>query len=260
MPDRIHSTAIIAPNTQLADDVFIGAYSVIGPHVEIDSGTIIDSHVVINGPCRIGKDNHFYQFGSIGEAPQDKKYNGEATWLKIGDRNVIREFVTLNRGTIQDRGATTIGHDNLIMAYVHIAHDCLLANDIILANNVALAGHVTIHDHVILGGYSLIHQFCTLGSYSFSAFLSAIAKDIPPYVMVAGHMAKPHGMNVEGLKRRGFTAASINNIRKAYKLLYRSNLTFKEAINEIEQLAAEGEELTLLLDFLRQNVNRGIIR
>lgn len=260
MPDRIHSTAIIAPDAQIADDVTIGAYSVIGPHVEIGSGTLIDSHVVVNGPCRIGRDNHFFQFGSIGEAPQDKKYKGEATWLEIGDRNVIREFTTLNRGTVQDRGVTRIGDDNLIMAYVHIAHDCLVANDVILANNVGLAGHVTIYDHAILGGYSLIHQFCTVGSYSFSAFLSAIAKDIPPYVMVAGHMAKPHGLNIEGLKRRGFSAGSINNIRKAYKLLYRSSLTLKEAISEIEQLAAEGEELTLLIDFLKQNVNRGIIR
>jgi len=260
MPDRIHSTAIIDPDTQLADDVSIGAYSIIGPHVEIDCGTIIDSHVVINGPCRIGKDNHFYQFGSIGEAPQDKKYKGEATWLEIGDRNVIREFTTLNRGTVQDRGVTTIGHDNLIMAYVHIAHDCEVGNDIILANNVALAGHVIIHDHAILGGFSLIHQFCTIGSYSFTAMNSVISKDIPPYVMVSGHMAKPYGLNFEGLKRRGFSTAAIKNIRKAYKALYRSNLTLEDAVSEIGALAGECEELEIMLDFLTGNITRGIVR
>jgi len=260
MPDRIHSTAIIASDAHLADDVIIGAYSVIGAQVEIDSGSIIDSHVVINGPCRIGKDNHFYQFGSIGEAPQDKKYKGEPTWLEIGERNIIREFTTLNRGTAQDRGTTTIGDDNLIMAYVHVAHDSVIGNDIILANNVALAGHVNIHDHAILGGFSLVHQFCTIGSYSFSAMNSVISKDIPPYIMVSGHMAKPHGLNLEGLKRRGFSNSAIKSIRQAYKSLYRSNLSLEEAIIEIRALSAECEELSIMLAFLTENVNRGIIR
>jgi len=260
MSSLIHPTAIIDPSAELADDVEVGAYSIIGPKVKIDTGNKISTHVVINGPTQIGKDNFFYQFGSIGEAPQDKKYKGEDTLLKIGDRNVIREFTTLNRGTVQDRGATTLGDDNLIMAYVHIAHDCVLANDIILANNVALAGHVNIHSHAILGGFSLIHQFCTIGSYCFTAMNSVISKDVPPYVMVSGHMAKPHGLNIEGLKRHGFSAESIQAIRKAYKTLYRSNLTTEDAITEINEIATDYHELNLMTDFLTQNVKRGIIR
>lgn len=260
MNPLIHPTAIIDPSAELAGNVEVGAYTIIGPKVKIDSGNKIASHVVINGPSQIGKDNIFYQFGSIGEAPQDKKYQGEDTALEIGDRNVIREFTTLNRGTVQDRGATTIGDDNLIMAYVHIAHDCLLGDDIILANNVALAGHVNIHDHAILGGYSLVHQFCTIGSYCFTAMNSVISKDVPPYVMVSGHMAKPHGLNVEGLKRHGFSTETIKAIRKAYKALYRSNLTTEDAVTEINEIATDYQELSLMTDFLSQHVNRGIIR
>ncbi len=256
----IHPTAIIDPSAELSDDIEIGAYSVIGAKVKIDTGNKIASHVVINGPTTIGKENTFYQFGSIGEAPQDKKYQGEDTTLKIGDRNVIREFTTLNRGTVQDRGATTIGDDNLIMAYVHIAHDCLLDNDIILANNVALAGHVNIHSHAILGGYSLIHQFCTVGSYCFTAMNSVISKDVPPYVMVSGHMAKPHGLNLEGLKRQGHSADVIKSIKLAYKALYRSNLTFEDALTEVSELETNCKELSIMVDFLHNHVNRGIIR
>ncbi len=257
---RIHPTAIIDPSAELADDVEIGAYSVIGKKVTIDTGNKIGSHVVINGPTHIGKDNTFFQFGSIGEAPQDKKYQGEDTTLEIGDRNVIREFTTLNRGTVQDRGTTTLGNDNLIMAYVHIAHDCILADDIILANNVALAGHVNIQSHAILGGFSLIHQFCTIGSFCFTAMNSVISKDVPPYVIVSGHMAKPHGLNIEGLKRHGFSKGSITSIRSAYKALYRSNLTLSDAITEINELATNCSDLTLMIDFLNNDVNRGIIR
>ncbi len=256
----IHSTAIIDPSAELADDVVVGAYSVIGPKVKIDAGNVIASHVVINGPSAIGKDNHFYQFGSIGEAPQDKKYQGEDTLLEIGDRNVIREFTTLNRGTVQDRGATSIGDDNLIMAYVHIAHDCVLGSNIILANNVALAGHVNIHNHAILGGFSLVHQFCSIGSYCFTAMNSVISKDIPPYVMVSGHMAKPYGLNIEGLKRHGYSTEAIKSIRQAYKVLYRSGLTLEDAISEINELATECQELSLMTDFLKNHVKRGIIR
>jgi UDP-N-acetylglucosamine acyltransferase len=256
----IHPTAIIDPSAELADDIEVGAYSVIGPKVKIDKGNKIGPHVVINGPTQIGKDNIFYQFGSIGEAPQDKKYKGEDTRLQIGDRNVIREFTTLNRGTVQDRGETTIGDDNLIMAYVHIAHDCILGNDIILANNVALAGHVTIRDHAILGGFSLIHQFCTMGSYCFTAMNSVISKDVPPYIMVSGHMAKPHGLNTEGLNRQGFSLETIKSIKLAYKALYRSNLTVHDATTEINELATNCKELSLMIDFLENDVNRGIIR
>ncbi|MDX2504698.1 MAG: acyl-ACP--UDP-N-acetylglucosamine O-acyltransferase [Gammaproteobacteria bacterium] len=257
---RIHPSAIIDPSAELADDVEVGAYSVIGPKVNIDTGNRIASHVVINGPTHIGKDNTFYQFGSIGEAPQDKKYQGEDTTLEIGDRNVIREFTTLNRGTVQARGATTLGDDNLIMAYVHIAHDCLVGSHIILANNVALAGHVTIHNHAILGGFSLVHQFCTIGSYCFTAMNSVISKDVPPYVMVSGHMARPYGLNTEGLKRHDFTAAAIKSIRLAYKALYRSNLTMEDAVTEISELATNCKELTLMVEFFNNNVKRGIIR
>ena len=257
---RIHPTAVIDPSAELADDVEVGAYSIIGPKVKIDTGNRIGPHVVINGPTTIGKDNIFYQFGSIGEAPQDKKYCGEDTTLEIGDRNVIREFTTLNRGTVQDIGTTILGNDNLIMAYVHLAHDCVLGNNIILANNVALAGHVKVHDHAILGGFSLVHQFCTVGSYCFTAMNSVISKDVPPYIMVSGHMAKPHGLNTEGLKRHGFTAETIKSIRKAYKALYRSNLTLEDAITEINEIATDCREVSLMIDFLNNNVNRGIIR
>ncbi len=256
----IHPTAIIDSSAELADDIEIGAYSIIGPKVKMDTGNKISPHVVINGPSHIGKDNIFYQFGSIGEAPQDKKYQGEDTLLEIGDRNIIREFTTLNRGTNQDRNATTIGNDNLIMAYVHIAHDCVLGSDIILANNVALAGHVNIHSHAILGGYSLVHQFCTIGSYCFTAMNSVISKDIPPYVMVSGHMAKPRGLNTEGLKRQGVSAESLKSIKLAYKALYRSNLTFEDALTEVSELETNCSELSIMLDFLTNHVNRGLIR
>lgn len=257
---RIHPSAIIDPSAELADDVEIGPYSVIGKKVKIDTGNKISSHVVINGPTSIGKDNTFYQFGSIGEAPQDKKYQGEDTKLEIGDRNVIREFTTLNRGTIQDRGTTTLGNDNLIMAYVHIAHDCILGSHIIIANNASLAGHVYIHSHAILGGFSLVHQFCTIGSYAFTAMNSVISKDVPPYILVSGHMAKPHGLNIEGLKRQGFSAEVISSIRTAYKALYRSNLTLDDAITEINELSTNCAELAPMIDFLENNINRGIIR
>lgn len=256
----IHPTAIIDSSAELADDIEIGAYSIIGPKVKMDTGNKISPHVVINGPSHIGKDNIFYQFGSIGEAPQDKKYQGEDTLLEIGDRNIIREFTTLNRGTNQDRNATTIGNDNLIMAYVHIAHDCVLGSDIILANNVALAGHVNIHSHAILGGYSLVHQFCSIGSYCFTAMNSVISKDIPPYIMVSGHMAKPHGLNTEGLKRQGVSAESLKSIKLAYKALYRSNLTFEDALTEVSELETNCSELSIMLDFLTNHVNRGLIR
>ena len=260
MANKIHPTAIIDPSAELADDIEVGAYSIIGEKVKIDSGNVIASHVVINGPTIIGKDNHFYQFGSIGEAPQDKKYQGEDTSLEIGDRNIIREFTTLNRGTIQDRAATTMGNDNLIMAYVHIAHDCILGNDIILANNTALAGHVNIHDHAILGGFSLVHQFCTIGSHVFTAMNSVISKDVPPFLMISGHMAKPHGLNIEGLKRHGYSGEAIKSMRACYKALYRNNLTLDDAITEINELATNHQELSLMVDFLSKHINRGIIR
>jgi UDP-N-acetylglucosamine acyltransferase len=255
----IDSRAVIDPKAELAAGVEVGPYAVIGPEVVIGEGSWIGPHVVINGPTRIGRENRIFQFASVGEMPQDKKYGGEPTLLEIGDRNVIREFCTLNRGTVQGGGLTRIGSDNWIMAYVHIAHDCLIGNHTIFANNASLAGHVTIEDHVILGGFSLVHQFCSLGAHCFTAFGSGIAKDIPPYVMVGGHPAAPHGLNVEGLRRRGFSKETLSCLRRAYKTLYRANLTMKEAIAQLKEQLAECPELGLMVDFLEKST-RGIVR
>ncbi|MBF0264764.1 MAG: acyl-ACP--UDP-N-acetylglucosamine O-acyltransferase [Gammaproteobacteria bacterium] len=259
MPD-IHPTAIIEKGAQLADDVSVGAYSIISAKVKIDSNTKVGPHVVINGPTTLGKNNEIYQFASIGEAPQDKKYNGEDTELIIGDDNVIREFTTLNRGTVQGGAKTVLGNGNLIMAYVHLAHDCIIGNHNILANNVALAGHVTIYDYVILGGYSLVHQFCSIGNNAFSAMNSVVSKDIPPYLMVSGHMAKPHGLNTEGLKRHNFDSETIRLLKDAYSILYRSGLTLEQAKEKLVTLAPDNKELTLFLNFLQNHLHRGLIR
>ncbi len=255
----IHSTAIIDASASIASDVEIGPYSIIGADVEIDSGTWIGSHVVINGPTTIGKHNKIFQFASLGEMPQDKKYNGEPTRLEIGDENVIREYVTINRGTVQDGGLTKVGNDNWIMAYVHIAHDCVVGSHTIMANSTSLAGHVVIADHVITGGFSLIYQFCSLGAYSFTGFGAHVNKDIPPYVTVAGQMAKPCGINSEGLRRHNFSAEAISVIKKAYKLLYRSSLSLDEASKKIAELAQDNQVLSPMLDFIAKS-QRGIIR
>ncbi|MEK7322371.1 MAG: acyl-ACP--UDP-N-acetylglucosamine O-acyltransferase [Pseudomonadota bacterium] len=255
----IDPRAIIDPKAELAADVHIGAFSIIGPEVVIGAGTWVGPHVVVNGPTRIGRDNKIFQFSSLGEMPQDKKYQGEPTLLEIGDRNVIREFCTLNRGTAQGGGVTRIGHDNWIMAYVHLAHDCLIGNQTIFANNASLAGHVVVEDQVILGGFTQVHQFCTLGAHSFTAFGSGIAKDVPPYVMVAGHPAAPHGLNVEGLRRRGFSSETIAQLRRAYKFLYRSNLILKDAIEQMRSLVEETPEVGEMIRFLEKS-SRGIIR
>jgi len=223
----IDSRAIIDPSAKIADGVTIEPFAVIGADVEIGAGSCVCSHAVVKGPTRIGKNNKIYSFAAVGEAPQDKKYAGEDTWLKIGDGNVIREFCTINRGTVQCGGITHIGNNNWIMAYVHIAHDCRVGNNTVLANNATLAGHVTIDDYVILGGATLIHQFCSVGAYAFTAMGSVVPKDIPPYLMVSGHMAKSHGLNTEGLKRNGFTPETIKLLRSAYKTLFRSGLTKK---------------------------------
>ena len=255
----IHSTAVIDASASIAEDVEIGPYSVIGPNVSIDSGTWIGPHVVINGPTHIGKNNKIYQFSSLGEVPQDKKYDGEPTRLKIGDGNTIREYVTINRGTIQDRGATIIGNDNWIMAYVHIAHDCMIGNHTVMANATSLAGHVEIDDYVITGGFSLIYQFCSLGAYSFTGFGAHVNKDVPPYVTVAGQMAKPHGINSEGLRRHEFSKEAVSAIKKAYKLLYRSNLGVAQALEQITPLSEQYKELVPLCEFVRGS-QRGIAR
>ncbi|WP_297812707.1 acyl-ACP--UDP-N-acetylglucosamine O-acyltransferase [uncultured Methylophaga sp.] len=255
----IHPSAIIDPSAVIADDVKIGPFTVIGAGVEIGPGCEIASHVVINGPTRIGNNNRIFQFASVGEEPQDKKYHGEDTLLEIGDNNLIRESVTINRGTVQGGGLTRIGNNNWIMAYVHIAHDCLVGNDNIFANNASLAGHVLIDDYVILGGFTLVSQFNYLGSYSFSAMGSVISRNIPPYVLVSGHMAKPVGVNVEGLRRHQYSDKQIRNIRQAYKLIYRSGLKLEEAQQSLMKIEQESDELESLKDFLNKQEG-GIIR
>lgn len=254
-----HSTAIIDPKAELDSSVEVGAYSIIGAGVRIASGTRVGSHVVIKGPTTIGKNNQIFQFSSLGEAPQDKKYKGEPTTLEIGDGNTIREFCTFNRGTVQDKGTTRIGNDNWVMAYVHIAHDCQIGNHTIFANNASLAGHVDVHDYAILGGFTLIHQFCKIGAHVITAVGTIVFKDIPPYVMVAGYDAKPHGINTEGLKRRGFSPASITQIKRAYKVLYRNGLTLEEAKLQLEEQLKNCPELGILLGFLNIST-RGIVR
>ncbi|PKO51972.1 MAG: acyl-[acyl-carrier-protein]--UDP-N-acetylglucosamine O-acyltransferase [Betaproteobacteria bacterium HGW-Betaproteobacteria-20] len=256
---KIHPTAIIDSTAELDSSVEIGAYSIIGANVKIDAGTHVAAHVIINGPTIIGKNNQIFQYSSLGEAPQDKKYNGEPTLLEIGDNNTIREFCTFNRGTVQDKNITKIGNDNWIMAYVHIAHDCQIGNHTIFANNTSLAGHVDIHDYAILGGFTLIHQFCKIGAHVITAVGSVVFKDIPPYVTAAGYDAKPHGINAEGLKRRGYSSESILQIKRAYKTLYRNSLTLDEAKIELASMQASTPEIGLLTDFLNAST-RGIVR
>ena len=255
----IHETALVSEQADISQDVSIGPYSIIGPDVSIDSATIIESHVVITGRTKIGKQNHIYPFSSIGDSPQDMKYNDEDTQLEIGDRNTIRECCTINRGTIQDTGITRLGNDNWIMAYVHIAHDCQIGNNTIFANNATLGGHVEVGDYAIFGGFSGAHQFCKIGSHSFLGIYAGVAKDLPPYVIVVGQPAIPRGINIEGLRRRNFTAEQVRNIKTAYKLLYTSDLRLEEALEKISGLDEVSNELQVMLDFLQAS-KRGIIR
>ena len=259
MASRIHPTAIIEPGAQLAPDVEVGPYSVVGPNVSIDSGTVVGPHCVIDGHTRIGKNNCFYRFCSIGGMPQDKKYGGEPTRLEIGDGNMVREYVTINTGTVQDVGVTRVGGDNWIMAYVHIAHDCQVASHTIIANNASLAGHVNVQDYAILGGFTGVHQFCRVGAHVITGIASVIRQDIPPYFTVAGSPAAPHGINSEGLKRRGYSAEALSAIKRAYKTLYKSGLGLSEAQSKIATEAEAHPELKLLADFLAVS-GRGIIR
>ena len=255
----IHPTAIIHPNARIAADVEVGAYTLIGEHVEIESGSWIGPHTVITGHTRIGRQNKIFQFASIGEIPQDKKYAGEPTRLEIGERNVIREFCTLNCGTAQDVGVTKVGNDNWIMAYCHIAHDCQIGDHTIFANNASLAGHVHVGDYAILGGFTAVHQFCMIGAHSITAISTGVLKDVPPYIIAAGHEAQPYGINAEGLKRRGYSANAITHLRRAYKTLYKSALTLEEAKQALALQVTECPEISLLLDFLALS-QRGIIR
>lgn len=255
----IHPTAIVEPRARIARDVEIGPYSVIGPHVEIGPGSRIGPHVVITGHTRIGARNRIFQFSSIGEIPQDKKYGGEATLLEIGDDNTVREFCSFNCGTAQDAGATRVGNGNWFMAYVHLAHDCQIGNHTIFANNAQLAGHVHIGDHVILGGYTGVHQFCRVGAHSITGIGSVVLQDIPPYITASGDTAKPYGINAEGLKRRGFAADTITQLKRAYKTLYRSSLTLEQARKALARQVKDCPEVQALLDFLA-GTTRGIIR
>lgn len=256
---KIHETAIVSSKAQIAEDVEIGAYSIVEADVQIDSGTRIASHVVVRSHTSIGKNNEFFQFSSIGECPQYHGYAGEPTRLEIGDNNIVREYCTLNRGTAHDKGVTKIGNDNFIMAYVHIAHDCVLGDNTIFANGSSLAGHVEVGDYAILGGFSLVHQFCKVGAHCITGIGAICFQDIPPYMIAAGNSARPYGINLKGLKRRGFSEQSIVALKSAYKILYRSNLDLKSAIEQIEQSAETLPEVSQLCDFLRQS-KRGIIR
>ena len=255
----IHPTAIVHPAAQLGRGVVVGPYSIVGEHVEIGEETVIGPHVVVSGHTRIGRGNRIFQFSSIGEQPQDKKYAGEPTRLEIGDRNTIREFCTFNCGTAQDAGVTRLGNDNWIMAYVHLAHDCQVGNQTIFANNAQLAGHVQVGDWVILGGFTGVHQFVRVGAHSFTAVGSVLLQDLPPFVMAAGNPAVPRSINAEGLKRRGFSAATVAAVRRAYKTLYRGGMKLDEARACIEAESAAVPELELLAGFLAAS-GRGIIR
>lgn len=253
----IDKTAIIDSSARIAPNVFIGPYSIIGPDVEIGDGTWIGPHVVIQGPTIIGRDNKIFQFSSIGEIPQDLKFKGERTFLEIGDRNIIREFCTFNRGTAQDNSRTKIGNDNLFMAYVHIAHDCEVGNHTIFSNNASLAGHAKVADYVIMGGFSGVFQRCRVGSHSFVATNSVVIKDVPPYVRVSGYYAKPFGLNTVGLQRRNFSDETMNMLRRAYKIIYRSGLTVANAIEELKKI--NSEEIQQLIQFIQAS-NAGIVR
>jgi len=253
----IHSSAVIHPSAEIADNVQIGPFSVIDQHVKIDEGTIVGPHVVINGHTTIGKNNHFYQFSSIGEANQDKKYNGEPTQTIIGDNNVIRESCTIHRGTTQDHQITQIGNDNLLMAYTHIAHDCQLGNHIIIANSSNIAGHVIIDDWAILGGFTGVHQFCHIGAHSFLGIRSHVTQDILPFILFAE--GSPRSINVEGIKRRGFSKDEISLLRKAYRIIFRQGLTVDNAIEAILELAENSNVLKIMTDFMKKS-DRGIAR
>ncbi|MFO1393326.1 MAG: acyl-ACP--UDP-N-acetylglucosamine O-acyltransferase [Steroidobacteraceae bacterium] len=259
MSGAIHPTALVAADAELAADVRVGPFAVIGAGVRIGRGTVVGPHAVIEGPTVIGEGNRIFQFASVGADPQDKKYRGEVTRLEIGDRNVIRECATIHRGTVQDRGVTRIGNDNLFMAYSHVAHDCVIGSQCVLANQATLAGHVHLGDWVIMGGLSAIHQFGKVGAHAFIANNAAVTLDVPPYVMAVGQPAGAHSVNTEGLRRRGFSSEQIGNIRNAFRLLYRSGLKLAEATERLAELAAGQPELRPLVEFLPQ-ATRGIVR
>jgi UDP-N-acetylglucosamine acyltransferase len=255
----IDARAVVASSARVHDSAQVGAYTIIGDDVEIGRDSRVEPHVVIKGPTVIGAENHIFQFASIGDEPQDKKYKGQRTRLVIGDRNTIREACTINRGTVEDRGETTIGDDNWIMAYTHIAHDCVLGNNIVLANSTQLAGHVHIGNYAWLGGFTGVHQFCHIGAHAMLGIASVVTMDVPAYVTAQGQPAEPRGINGEGLKRRGFTPEQIRNIREAYRAVFRQSRKLDEAIGIIEELVLDQPELQLFLDSLKQGT-RGLAR
>lgn len=255
----IHETALISPKARLAENVTVGPYSVIGENVEVGNRTTIGAHVIIDGHTCIGEDNVIHPFCVLGGPPQDKKYKGEPTRLLVGNRNTIREYCTMNRGTAQDAGTTRLGNDNWIMAYVHLAHDCQVGNSTIFANNAQIAGHVHVDDHAILGGFTVVHQFVSIGAHSLTAMGTILLQDLPPYVTAAGNTAQPHGINAEGLKRRGFSAESVSAIRTAYKTLYKSGLALADAKKSLEDQARTIVEIRMIVDFLARS-RRGIVR
>jgi UDP-N-acetylglucosamine acyltransferase len=255
----IDERAVVAPEARVHEDCHIGPYAVIGPGVEIGRGCRIESHVVIKGPTTLGEDNHIFQFASIGDDPQDKKYRGEPTELVIGSRNTIREYVTINRGTMQDEGVTRIGDDNWIMAYVHIAHDCVVGNHTIFANNATLAGHVRVDDYAFLGGFTGVHQFCQLGESSMCSMFSAITKDVPAYVIASGQPGTPRGINTEGLRRRGLSSERIRAIREAYRTVYRKGLALEAALESLRERSADQPEIEVFVTSISRGT-RGLIR
>jgi UDP-N-acetylglucosamine acyltransferase len=260
---KIHPTAIVDLKADLDDSVEVGPYSIIGPHVRIGARTKIGPHVVIEGHTTIGCDNTFFQFSSIGGVPQDKKYNGEETRLEIGDRNLIREFCTFNLGTAQDAGVTRLGNDNWMLAYVHLAHDCQVGNNTIFSNNASLGGHVHVGDWVIVSGFAAVHQFCKIGDHAFVGMNTSLTQDVPPFVLLSGNPAAAHGVNIEGLKRRGFTREQINAIRNAYKLIYKSGNTLDEAKDALAAAEAATPEAAIYLRQMREfldTTTRGIVR
>ncbi|VAW76120.1 Acyl-[acyl-carrier-protein]--UDP-N-acetylglucosamine O-acyltransferase [hydrothermal vent metagenome] len=255
----VHPTAVIDPQARVAADVIVGPYSIIGAGVEINAGSWIAPHVVIVGTTIIGRDNRIFSFASLGDIPQDKKYNGEPTRLEIGDRNTIREYVTINRGTEQDGGVTHVGNDNWIMAYVHIAHDCRIGDHTVLANNATLAGHVHVGDYVTLGGSTLVHQYCHIGEYAFSAYGARINKDVPPFITVDEGKARPRGLNSEGLKRNGFDEPRIRSLKEAYRLLYRADLPLEQAIEQLAKVDDPHGDVARLQEFISGR-QRSIVR
>ena len=255
----IHPQALVDSKAELAEDVQVGPFAIIGPEVKIGAGTVVGPHAILKGPTTIGMRNRIFQFASVGEDCQDKKYKGESTELVIGDDNIIREGVTLHRGTFQDRGVTHIGSNNLFMCYVHVAHDCVVGDNIVMANNTAIAGHVHIGNGAILGGGTLVHQFCRIGQFAMTAAGTVVLQDIPAFVTCSGNRAEAHGMNIEGMRRRGVDSDVINRLREAYKTVYRRGLTLDQAITELDQNNAGCAEVDAFLDSLKSS-QRGIVR